>query len=394
MLTTKQQTMCQIIEHATPSHSLRSCEDWPEHEHSCDEDDRRKEEDERMERNNSQLENKFQANEPPKFLSDKHHHIKSFKEASTYYQSLICFVKERNSLYLTDVTFYACRFLWYLSPASWYHFSPDDILYSLVPTSDGSCSGFAESIVILLTSSDKKLVKAALELLGGLLLKTSPVTSFDILATRLFNSLQYYYFEDDIHYSQTPYFSLMNVVTMVLKVAIPETTREICEKRSISIKSFQQTFIDKLLEPIEPFLDFFFPFRRVFEKEKKVLIFSNLLAATVELSLIQKHMAQLAMSYSLIALVFTDSLALFESHNVTVTLLQSVLHGVRRWLKQNPAVLKRGRRVVAKLREEGLTDEIELFLGAYRFSQWEDRLDHMAVDLIDNFGGNIHEYTY
>ncbi|KAK2954354.1 hypothetical protein BLNAU_10686 [Blattamonas nauphoetae] len=293
----------------------------------------------------------FNEERPPDFLLGKYKHRKSFGQASRYYQSLICFVKERNSLYLTDVTSYACRFLWCLSPDSWYQCSPDDILYKLVPTSDGSCSGFVESIVVLLTTNDDDLVKAALKLLRDLWSNTSPATHFDILASGLFALLPEYFYEEQLLDSQAPNNSDSS----------PDSTCEICEKRNISVESFHQTFVDYFLEPIEPFLEIIFTFRREFEYEKQVLIFSNLITKILESSPHMEQMTEYILSSSSFALAYTDSLAFFESHTVTVALLDHVLDDVCSWLEEYPTVQKRERQILAKLREEGLSDEIELF---------------------------------
>ncbi|KAK2955125.1 hypothetical protein BLNAU_9854 [Blattamonas nauphoetae] len=273
------------------------------------------------------------------FLLNKHSHIKSLDNASKYYLSLACFIEELH--YLDgSMTYYACRFLRYLIPAYWNEFSPDDILYELVPVHDGSCSGFAESIVILLTSSNEDLVKAALELLDGLVCSADPANHFDLLATGLFDSLPESLYEEYMNYLQAPNKSLMNIVTM--------------------------TFIDYFLEPIKPFLEIIFTFRRQFEGENEALIFSNFLAATVEFSLIQEQKTQPVLSSSSFALAYTDSLALFDASKINSTLLHGASDCVRPSWEEYPAVLKRGRRVFAKLREEGFSDEIELFLLAYR----------------------------
>ncbi|KAK2954352.1 hypothetical protein BLNAU_10684 [Blattamonas nauphoetae] len=208
----------------------------------------------------------FNEQRVPKFLLDKHYPIQSFGQASRYYQSLICFVNEGNDLYLNGVTDYACRFLWYLSPASWYEFSPNTILHKLVP-SGGSCSGFAESIVVLLASDDKKLVKAALELLDGLWCNTSAATHFDILASGRHGLSSCH--KRDMFYWQGPNKYMMKILTSFIKESYQDSTLEIWEKRNISVESFHQTFIDEFLEPIKPFIKFVCSYRREYDVKKQ-----------------------------------------------------------------------------------------------------------------------------
>ncbi|KAK2954348.1 hypothetical protein BLNAU_10680 [Blattamonas nauphoetae] len=329
----------------------------------------------------------FNEQRVPKFLQDKHNHIKSFGQASRYYQSLICFVNEGDYLD-SSVTDYACLFLWYLSSASWYEFSPNKILYSLVPCG-GSSSGFAESIVVILASDDKKLVKAALELLDGLWCNTSAATHFDILESGLFKFLPEYFYEEQMLCYQGPNKYMMKILTSFIKESYQDSILKICKTRNISVESFQQTFIDEFLEPIKPFLEFVCSYRREYDVKKEALIFSNLITTILESSPHVEPMTQFVLSSSSLALAYTDSLALFDASNRTYDLLQSMLDGVCSWRGEYPAVQKRGRRVVAKLREEGLSDEIELFLHSFRFSQHKYSLAFIAGCLIDLFGGNI-----
>ncbi|KAK2948134.1 hypothetical protein BLNAU_16934 [Blattamonas nauphoetae] len=79
------------------------------------------------------------------------------KDADSF-QSLVNFVKEGNNL--TDQgTSHACRLLRENTPSS--EQAANQILFSLVPSPDNSCSGFTESMSLLLTSSNSELVKTA-----------------------------------------------------------------------------------------------------------------------------------------------------------------------------------------------------------------------------------------
>ncbi|KAK2942931.1 hypothetical protein BLNAU_22142 [Blattamonas nauphoetae] len=63
---------------------------------------------------------------------------------------------------------------------------------------------------------------------------------------------------------------------------------------------------------------------------------------------------------SSIALTYTECLDCYENGHLISNLLESVREGVRAWKREGPAVRKRGQQILAKLCEEGLSDEIEL----------------------------------
>ncbi|KAK2963970.1 hypothetical protein BLNAU_1051 [Blattamonas nauphoetae] len=72
-----------------------------------------------------------------------------------------------------------------------------------------------------------------------------------------------------------------------------------------------------------------------------------------------EQITQYALSSSL-TLVFTDCIHHLELQRQTRQLILNILRGISAWQKDNRSVQKRGHQILTKLREEGISDEIEL----------------------------------
>ncbi|KAK2947037.1 hypothetical protein BLNAU_18039 [Blattamonas nauphoetae] len=274
--------------------------------------------------------------ETPLYLRTEPFVIQTIEQASQSFLSLVNFVKEGKYLNSKD-TRQASAFLESITPHYGSSFSTDQILFELVPTIDGSCSGFTESIVPLLTSSNEELSKSALLLLNEIVFDVTQSSRFDFLETGFFGILPTAFYEQTRHILDTSSLYLMNILYGFMFWSRPDVAGRICQLSHISMDTFQHTFIDKLFRPIGPFLDFICRNRRQITDSANSRV---------------------------VSLLF-DCLHFFQTAIATVNLLRSVMEGVRAWQKDTPAVRKRGHQIVAKLCEEGLSDEIDMLFQSY-----------------------------
>ncbi|KAK2941953.1 hypothetical protein BLNAU_23135 [Blattamonas nauphoetae] len=98
-----------------------------------------------------------QGDTTPLFLLTEPETIVTVKEASPPFLSLVGFIKEGNRLDEKE-TKHACALLERIKPQNQNGFTSEHLLFKLVPSPDGSCSGFTESIFPLITLSNENLV--------------------------------------------------------------------------------------------------------------------------------------------------------------------------------------------------------------------------------------------
>ncbi|KAK2948843.1 hypothetical protein BLNAU_16186 [Blattamonas nauphoetae] len=83
------------------------------------------------------------------------------------------------------------------------------------------------------------------------------------------------------------------------------------------------------------------------------------------------------------------NLQFFKTNTLSIYLLRSLKKGLRAWRKEGPAVQKRGQQIMAKLREEGISDEIELpFQHSVLFNDRRHNI-FLGIQLIDLIDGNV-----
>ncbi|KAK2957928.1 hypothetical protein BLNAU_7104 [Blattamonas nauphoetae] len=343
--------------------------------------------------NSSQLHSiwPFNRDAIPVFLRTNPKKIKNFSEKSKCFLSLVDFVKEGNQLD-NRATKQACALLDRITPIFSITFLTDQVLFKLVPTPDDSCSGFAESIVPLLASSNEQLVTSTLSLLNKVVLHDFPVKAFLFLETGFFQLLPPAFFEQARHLSPSPKLFLMKIVAEYILLSQPSYTQYVCQERQISATAFQLTFIDKFVRPIQPFLAFVCRNRRRINDSEDSRDFSCLLGSVIRRSPFLEEFTQFVLS-SQIAQTCTDCLVFFEVDLFAVRVLRGTCGGPIAWQRECPAVQKRGQQVLRQLRAEGLSDESELHI---RCRDYDDSIRSdffLGAMAIDHSGGNVRSLS-
>ncbi|KAK2955171.1 hypothetical protein BLNAU_9900 [Blattamonas nauphoetae] len=271
--------------------------------------------------------------------------LRTISQASKQFLSLVAFVKAGNNLDDT-ATRKACTLLQNILPEFNQKSSAEQILFKLVPMPDGSCSGFAESIVLLLTSSNEKVIQATLLFLHRVVIEASSAL-VDFMETGFFNLLPQAFYEQEVHLCAHSGLYLTKIVTKLVSFTKIPHSYKLCSYTLSSLDTFYETFTNQFLRPIRPFLDFVCKNRR---RINEILQYSPFLEETT----------QFALSSSF-AVAFTDSRDFFKPNILTHTLLHQLRENYYLGLNyQNTPLQTRGIRIMAKLCEEGLSDEIEL----------------------------------
>ncbi|KAK2953652.1 hypothetical protein BLNAU_11373 [Blattamonas nauphoetae] len=265
--------------------------------------------------------------------------------------------------------------------------SGNQILFQLVPTRDGSCNGFSESIVPLLTSSNEELATSTLSLLDQVVRTSTKDNRFAFLETGFFARLPKSFFEQEIHLLAQPELLLIRIVQWFSLFSHPLDTISVCYQRRLSMESFQKIFIGKFFHPIRPFLEFICKHRHRIDNPSTFDFFTDLIGTMITNSPYLQPMTQIVLSSS-VALTFTDCLISFEKRTVVEPLLQHLLSGFYQWQGLSPDVQKRGRQLMDKLCKEGLSDVSELHLQSPQFGFIAIREVSKGAQVIDKLGGN------
>ncbi|KAK2947291.1 hypothetical protein BLNAU_17767 [Blattamonas nauphoetae] len=284
--------------------------------------------------------------------------IKTVKDASSPFVSLVAFIEGGNDLD-DKATKQAFEFLNWIIPGDRNHFFAYDLLIELVPQPDRSCSGFVESMIPLLTSSNARIAKSAMSLLERVVTRSVPRIRFWILETGLFPLLLNSFHDQKMHLARSSKLFLLDIVKDFLSCLDPAKARETCKTLEISMDFFQQTFMTKFMHPIEQFLENTFRNRSRWADSVMSGFVPKFLGRILELSLFSEEMTQLVVSSSF-AVAYADYLHFVEKDRLTEQILQYIPEGVNAWRKDKPDVWKRKKQILAKLREEGISDEIEL----------------------------------
>ncbi|KAK2953699.1 hypothetical protein BLNAU_11420 [Blattamonas nauphoetae] len=264
----------------------------------------------------------------------------------------------------------------------------DEYDFKTVGSTVSSFNPFIESIVSLLTCSNKDLVQSTISCLSECCVEIDISILFKFMDSGLLSLLPKEFYLPDVDLLTKPRKFLIDLVNWFLYCFHPDNILKIRFECEISLKTFQNIFIDKFFRPIEPFLDFICRNRRRIEKWTNPDGFANLIGALVVHSPMLHQMTKIVLSSS-VPCVFSDCLAFFESNEMIKLLIRSVMNGFKAWREEDPVVLQRGLQMVTKLNDEGFSDEIELHIRCRGYGVNSSRFVLVGARLIDLLGGNL-----
>ncbi|KAK2958931.1 hypothetical protein BLNAU_6180 [Blattamonas nauphoetae] len=325
--------------------------------------------------------------ETPLFLRTEPNDIKTVKEASKSFMSLVNFVKEGRNMD-EQASRQACALLDRMMPEFFTEFTRAQILFEFVPTRDHSCSGFVKSITLLLTSSNEELVKKSLVLVYEIMSVSDEMMHFDILASGLFALLPKSFYEHEMHLLAQPTMHLMQILWLGVMCSNTTYKNLICRYKHVSERSFKRIFLTKFFNPIQPFLEYICRNRRRIEDSRTSWHFPSLIGKIVESSRDMEETTQFVLSSS-IALACTDCPTFFETDSLTVTLLEYIRSARRQIGYCRPADRWRPLQILAKLRDDGISDVVELHMRCSGYDSVKSCRVFLGAQLIHELGGDV-----
>ncbi|KAK2942551.1 hypothetical protein BLNAU_22538 [Blattamonas nauphoetae] len=326
----------------------------------------------------------FNRDRTPLFLRINPRTYRTIEQLSPAYLSLVYFIKGGNKLGFI-ATNQACALLKQINPKFRARITFNNLLFELVPTPDGSCSGFADSLLLFLASTNTKLVQSTLSLLVDLMFFVEP-THVPLLETGFFALLPQSFYEQEVHLSSKHDLYLMQIVRGFVDLSDPNLSEDICRANHISMDSFHQTFIDKFFHPIQPFLEYACRNRRTIYKNGHHNRFQSLLESILTLSPSLEEMTQFVLSSS-IPIAYTDYLHLVEHISQIHQFYETLASITARWDRSEDRPRRR-QQIAVKLREEGVSDEIELNIRSSLYDFYEDRVVFFGARLLHKLGAN------
>ncbi|KAK2946205.1 hypothetical protein BLNAU_18881 [Blattamonas nauphoetae] len=141
--------------------------------------------------------------------------VRTIRQASPLFLSLVAFVREGNNLD-HKATRKACALLDKITPEDYREQAIKATFTKLVPTPDRSSSGLANSLALLLASSNEKLVESTLIFLRQILSVTPEPVLFNFIQSGFFTLLPQTFYEQELHLLPNRELHLMNIVTHVM----------------------------------------------------------------------------------------------------------------------------------------------------------------------------------
>ncbi|KAK2959003.1 hypothetical protein BLNAU_6019 [Blattamonas nauphoetae] len=324
----------------------------------------------------------------PFFLRTEPDDITTLDQLATLFRSLICHLEGGNS-FTEMVSTRACVLLKRIVPLCREMDADPDIHFKHIHSPQSSFNRLIKSIVSLLRCSNEDLVQLTISCLCDILRRVSPSTLFDSIAAGLLSLLPHAFYQQDMHLVPHADSNLMVILYWLVCCSHPDNSRMICEKDEISTEAFQQIFMDKFIHPVEPFIEFICLNSRLIADSDDQSDFPRLLGTLVGHS---PFLAQMTLSIlsSSVPFAYTASLAVFESAELTSALLHPLLDGLLEWQAEGPAVHLRSKQILAKLREDGLSDEIKFWKDTLRGSDGcelqVDQIGGATQDQFNHFG--------
>ncbi|KAK2943046.1 hypothetical protein BLNAU_22020 [Blattamonas nauphoetae] len=314
----------------------------------------------------------------------------SFEDKSTIYCSLVALVKEQYR-FDNDLLNRAAWLLRNLAP-----FGKDresaaaKLVTDLVPSSAGSPSGFVESILVLFSSPDSKLVSTALLFLFRILSISSPAVRLLLVDSDLFTNLFVIFRPHTLLLSGNGSIadSLIRNIQDLLELSFPSTLRKLGITASADAFNHREMIFRKLVVPSSRFVTSLISKRCVLNQE---FFHSTIIMLGTLLQIGPFHHATLEFILaSPIVFTFISSLDRQEEWNV----IPSIDLSLKGWKIQGPEVLQSGKLIVQALFSEGLEDALEQMLKYDEDTPSRGIIEEMCLSIFMLLGANNSKPPY
>ncbi|KAK2946225.1 hypothetical protein BLNAU_18827 [Blattamonas nauphoetae] len=284
-------------------------------------------------------------------------------EKSAIYNSLVALVKAEYQFGET-LQDRAARFLQNIEPMWFQATYADQLVTELVPSSDGSPSGFIESIVTLLSSPHSTVIGAALSFINKTLYFLSKEIRYRLAESDLITNVLAIVQPHKLPISgnETIIVSLLAIIFNFFNLATSPSVRNFSTTAAIDAFNHYEMIFQNVVIPSSQFLTFLISNRVIISGE---LLNSFMLLLFTLLRFCPYHRPTLEFVLaSPIVLAFSSGLRFVENDDALWNILFTFDQSLLEWKTEGPEVAQSGKRMRQALFSEGFDDTLEglLFL--------------------------------
>ncbi|KAK2960037.1 hypothetical protein BLNAU_4920 [Blattamonas nauphoetae] len=233
------------------------------------------------------------------------------------------------------------------------------LVTDLVPSSDGSPSGFVESIVTLLSSPHSAVVAAALSFLYITLFYSSLSVRCRLmesdLVSKVFAILQPHTVQ--ISGNETIIYTLIQTFYSCIKLAFPSSLVDIGLTTAVDKHNHREMIFQKVVIPSSGFLTILISNRHVIS-EDFFDSFMSLLDTLLQIGPFHRPTVEFVLA-SPIVMAFSSCLSPVENRGHIRNTLINIEQSLQKWKDEGQEVVQCGKRMIQALFSEGFEDTLE-----------------------------------
>ncbi|KAK2951217.1 hypothetical protein BLNAU_13833 [Blattamonas nauphoetae] len=235
----------------------------------------------------------------------------------------------------------------------------DNLVTDLVPSSDGSHSGFIDSIVILLSSPHSSIVEATMSFLNKTTTQSSPAIRKGLVESDLINKLLATVRPHTLPLSGNDeiFNNLTKIIGNSIYLASPKSLSSLHITTSVDKQYYREMIFQKVVIASGQFVSFLISNRYSLD-EDLLFSFMSLLATGLRISLFHRPTLEFVLA-SPIAMTLSSCLSFFEDDHVLWMTLNSIQHLLKEWEEECLEVVQSGKRILHALFSEGFEDTLE-----------------------------------
>ncbi|KAK2958148.1 hypothetical protein BLNAU_6852 [Blattamonas nauphoetae] len=313
--------------------------------------------------------------------------IQTWTDLSSVFLTLVNLIKEGNILNDTSVK-HACRFLDELSTGCKGRFTKEKMLFNLVKTPDGTCHGFSESLTALLEYRHPEIAHYTFFLIFQILNSCSSLDVIEFVESGFFVHLSRSSFSQETYVSPETQRLMMSIVYFCLDCSQHFSIDNITAVRNIPELTVHQTLFTNIIQPLSLFLNWEFKHAIRNDKPENLEPRTRLLRVIILMTPFSEQTTNYVLT-SPMSVMCTTNLDFIENEGQKFEFLNMLMDGIKEWKSSEKDVEIRGRKLMGKLSEEGLFDELEqtLQLAESVFDDDENRF--LGGYLLHMSNGNL-----
>ncbi|KAK2946271.1 hypothetical protein BLNAU_18792 [Blattamonas nauphoetae] len=310
------------------------------------------------------------------FLNFERNSKLSFEDKSTVYCSLVALV---NAKFPFDNALQdkAVQFLNHLEPEDFGMEQADKLVTDLALSSDGSPSGFVESILTLLSSPHSIVVTATLSLLRETAVSTSVAVLLQIAEADLIANILAIVQPQTLPVSgnEKTIDHLVNILIYCVSLAFPSPLRILGITAAFDKYNHREMIFQKVVIPSSQFMTFLITNQQILIGDLAHSFFV-LLCAAIRIGPLHHPTLDYVLA-SPIVMTFSSRLSTVE-HSVKLWFsLNDISQMLKEWKEEGVEVVQSGKRIVQALFSEGFEDILEQQLK-------HSMAAYIGTDVVDN----------